>query len=525
MKKVIFVSLMTVLAIGLVFSVCTGEEKPRYGGTFVWNHNGGIPKIGAPSDDLGIAGNRNMYPALEPLLITDDQERLQPWLAESWETAPDGKWIILRLRKGIKFQDGTDFDAEAVKTNLETVYKANIRGTGVLGKISSYDVLDKYTLRMNLKEYDCTLLLRMAQSGMGQMVSPTALKKETTPENMAKLHSVGTGPFMFDSWKRDAYVKYKKWDGYWQKGKPYLDAIKIQNIPDLTVSIMSFKSGEAQAVENIDPVDAVQLAKEGYEIYQPSLYFLHSILPSGANPDSPFAKRKVRLALEYALDKKTMAKGIGMGYYEALCELATKNDPWYNPTLKFREYDPAKAKQLLAEAGYPDGFKMVIAYPTGGSGNMFPGIMVEKSQQDLAAIGIDAELVPMEWNNVITGFRAGFANPDWEKYDALYFSTAPLTPVLTLAGYTSERIPPAGCCNTSGLSDPEVDRLYALAKETFDKEEQDKIMQQAVVAMMKQAPVIITVHDLNLRVLSPKVKGFVQPQSWFVNLKSVWVES
>ena len=83
---------------------------------------------------------------------------------------------------------------------------------------------------------------------------------------MAKLHCVGTGPFVFDSWKRDSFVKYKKWNGYWQKGKPYVDEIKIQNIADMTVSIMSFKSGEAQAVENIDPVDAKQLEKEGFAI-------------------------------------------------------------------------------------------------------------------------------------------------------------------------------------------------------------------------------------------------------------------
>lgn len=412
MKKVCLVLLMLVLAVGLVYGVCTGEEKPRYGGTFTWNHNGGIPKIGAAPDDLGIAGNRNMYPVLEPLLITNEQEHLQPWLAESWETSPDGKSITFHLKKGIKFHDGTDFDAEAVKVNLEMLYKSNIRGTAVLGKVSSYDVLDKYTLRMNLKKYDCTILLRMAQSIMGQMASPTALKKETTPENMAELHAVGTGPFLFDSWKRDTYVKYKKWDGYWQKGKPYLDAIKIQNIPDLTVSIMSFKSGEAQAVENLDPVDARQLEKEGYKIYQPNLYFLHSILPDGANPDSPFAKKEVRLALDYALDKRTMAKGIGMGYYEALCQLATKKDPWYNPALQFREYNPEKAKQLLAKAGYPNGFKTKLI-----SDVMARRDTLVAAQTYLKEVGIETELEILE-------FGAAFALPR-QGWKGIYFPGFP----------------------------------------------------------------------------------------------------
>lgn len=412
MKKVCLVPLMLVLAVGLVYGVCTGEEKPQYGGTFVWNHNGGIPKIGAPADNLGIAGNRNMYPVLEPLILTDEQERIQPWLAESWKTSPDGKSITFHLKKGVKFHDGTDFDAEAVKVNLETVYKANIRGSGVLGKVSSYDVLDKYTLRMNLKEYDCTILLWLAQSIIGQMASPTALKKETTPETMAQLHAVGTGPFLLDSWKRDTYVKYKKWDGYWQKGKPYLDAIKIQNISDLTVSVMSFRSGEAHAVENLDPVDARQLEKEGYKIYQPNLYFLHSILPDGANPDSPFAKKEVRLALEYALDKRTMAEGIGMGYYEALCQLATKKDPWYNPGLKFREYNPEKAKQLLAEAGYPNGFKTKLTSDVMARRDTLVAV-----QTYLKEVGIETELEILE-------FGAAFALPS-QGWKGIYFPGFP----------------------------------------------------------------------------------------------------
>ncbi len=416
MKKITLFTLIPVLVIFLVCSVCMGEEKgsPQYGGVFTWNHNGGTPQIGAAMDNLSFVGNRNMYPALEPLVKTDDKERIQPWLAESWKTAPDGKSITLYLRKGIKFQDGTDFNAEAVKYNLESVYKANIRGSSFLGNVSSYDIVDEYTLRINLKKYDCTFLLRLAQSttAIGLMASATALKKETTPETKAKLHAVGTGPFLFDSWKRDAFVQYKRWDGYWQKGKPYLDGVKVQNIPDLAVSIMSFKSGEAQAVGNIDPVDAKQLEKEGYPIYQPDLHFIHSILPDGANPDSPFAKKKVRLALDYALDKRTMAEGIGMGYYEPLSQLASRKDPWFNPSLKFREYDPEKAKKLLAEAGYPNGFKTKLISDVMARRDTLIAV-----QTYLKEVGIETELEILE-------FGAAFALPR-QGWRGIYFPGFP----------------------------------------------------------------------------------------------------
>jgi len=414
MKKGLFITLMLMLSVGLIFGVCTGEEEPQYGGTFTWNHNGGIPQIGAAIDNLSFVGNRNMFPVLEPLVKTDDNERIQPWLAQSWDTSPDGKSITLSLRKGIKFHDGTDFNAEAVKYNLESVYQANVRGSAFLGNVTSYDVVDEYTLRVNLKEYDCTFLLRLAQNTMaiGLIASPTALKKETTPETKAKIHAVGTGPFLFDSWKRDTYVKYKKWDGYRQKGKPYLDAIKIQNISDLTVSIMSFKTGEAQAIENVDPVDAKQLAKEGYDIFQPNLYFLHSIIPDGANPDSPFAKKKVRLALDYALDKRTMAKGIGMGYYEPLSQLAVMKDPWYNPALEFREYNPEKAKKLLAEAGYPNGFKTKLISDVMARRDTLVAV-----QTYLKKVGIETELEMLE-------FGAAFALPR-KGWEGIYFPGFP----------------------------------------------------------------------------------------------------
>ncbi len=380
------------------------SAKPRYGGSFTWNHNGGVQQIGSTADNLGFAGNRNTFPALEMLLKTDEQERIHPWLAESWSVAKDGKSITLRLRKGIKFHDGTSLNAEAVKYNLEAVLKANIMGSAFLNKVSSYDVVDEHTLRVNLKEFDSTFLLRLAQSALGLIASPTAMKKEVTPDTIAKVHCVGTGPFVFDSWKRDSFVKYRKWDGYWQKGKPYLDEIKIQNISDLTVSIMSFKSGEAQAIENVDPVDARQLEKEGYEIYQPNLYFLHSILPDGNNPNSPFAKKNVRLALDYAIDKRTMCKGIGMGYYEPLDQLATKKDPWYDPNIQYREYDPKKAKQLLAEAGYPNGFKTKLVSDILARKDTLVAI-----QTYLKEVGIETDLEVLE-------IGAAFAKPrqGWE---------------------------------------------------------------------------------------------------------------
>jgi peptide/nickel transport system substrate-binding protein len=386
--------------------------QPQYGGTFIWEHNGGITQIGSIADNLGIAANRNTYPMFEGILRTDEQDNLQPWLATSWDITPDGKTITLHFEQNVKFQDGTDFDAAAVQYNLQADVDANLSGTAFLTNVASYETPDKYTLVIHLTAVDSTFLLRIAQGALALMASPTAMSKPATAENMAQLHSVGTGPFLFDSWERDTYVRYKKWDGYRKPGLPYLDAIEIRNTADLSVSIMSLQAGEINAVENIDPVDAEALANQGYVLYQPNLYFLHSIVPSGNNPDSPFAKLEVRMALEYAIDKRTIAAGVGMGYYEALNQLATTKDPWYNPALPFREYDPAKAKQLLADAGYPNGFSTTLTSDVMARRDTLTAI-----QTYLNDVGIKTEL------NILD-FGAAFGLP-MQGWDGVYFPGFP----------------------------------------------------------------------------------------------------
>jgi peptide/nickel transport system substrate-binding protein len=198
---------------------------------------------------------------------------------------------------------------------------------------------------------------------------------------------VGTGPFILDSWERDNYVKFKKNPNYWQPGKPYLDYLQLKNVTDLTVSIMAFKAGEAQALENPDPVDAKQMGQEGYTIHQPALYFYHAWVTDGNNPNSPFANKLVRQALEYAVDRKTMSAGIGMGYYEPLYQAATKNALWYDASLAPREYNPDKAKQLLAEAGYPNGFTTKIVSDVRVRKDTLVAV-----QTYLKAVGIKADL-------------------------------------------------------------------------------------------------------------------------------------
>jgi peptide/nickel transport system substrate-binding protein len=328
--------------------------QPQYGGTFIYSHSMGMSSVATPLDNN--MQTRASRCALEPLLTSTGADEPRPFLADSWEEDPNGKFITLKLHKGIKFQDGTDFNAAAVKWVLEAYKNGNIAGSAVLQKVASFEVVDDYTIKLNLSQYDATILLSLAQGGIGLIPSPTALQKPATSENQAQVHVVGTGPFTFTSWSMDQWAKYKKWDGYWQKGKPYVDAVEIRNTTDITVAIMSFKAGEVNAVITLDPNDCVQLANEGYKVVKLPMFFVHNIVPDSANPQSPFKDKRVREALEYAINREAIAKAVGKGYFEPAYQMADKTDPWYQGGVIERKFDPAKAKQLLADAGFPNGF-------------------------------------------------------------------------------------------------------------------------------------------------------------------------
>ena len=340
-------------------------QTPLYGGTLKWVRNVGPLMLGAPADLKGWAEVGPLWPVMNPLFSVDVKGNVAtdpPALTESYEIAPDGKTITLHLRKGIKFQDGTDFNADAVKYNLEQDVANNAYGSAVLKKVTSYDVVDTNTLRINLGQYDCTLLRKLAQTTIAFIASPTAMKKQTTPENMAKDHMVGTGAFKLDSFVRDQVIKYVKWDGYWEKGKPYVDAIEYRINTDVTTSIMSLKAGEVNMVDNVDPVDGVALANQGYQVNKAvSGGGIFNLVPDSANPDSPYAKLEVRQALEYALDRVSMAEGIGKGSFVPVYQVGGwAGEPAYNPNLTPREYNVQKAKDLLKQAGYPNGFDYPI---------------------------------------------------------------------------------------------------------------------------------------------------------------------
>jgi peptide/nickel transport system substrate-binding protein len=392
----------------------TPAGTQRYGGTLIIVCDESIDALGYPAEaqPMGRLYYKHALPVMETLLNIDNKENLLPGLAKSWDVSPDGKTVTLHLQQNVKFHDGTDFNAEAVKYNLEAW---DVTVAPYLSNVTSIDTPDDYTVVLTLQQYDAFLLQRFATGSVGMIASPTAMKKPTTPETMAEDHMVGTGPFKFVSWKRQDFVKYVKNPDYWQPGKPYLDAIEFRFVADYMTRLLSFEAGEADYTGALYPVEANQLQAKGYRIEPSELTFVWHFFPDGANGDSPFHDLKVREAVEYAIDKKTIAEGIGEGYMAPAYQFAQPKTSYYDAGLIQRAYDPDKAKQLLAEAGYPTGFQTKIITDVRVKMDLVTAV-----QTYLKDVGIDCELevadVPRMmsmvmggWNNAILwqGFPMG----------------------------------------------------------------------------------------------------------------------
>ena len=297
-------------------------------------------------------------PAVESLAHYDKAGNMVPWLATGWTVDDATATITLSLRKNVKFHDGTDFNAEAVKFNLELFMAEN---RGETGSVASIDVIDDSTVKVQLAAWDNTFISML---GTVSIISPTAFQAHDV--DWAIANPVGTGPFVFESWERDVSIKYNKFDNYWQAGKPYLDSIEFVIIADTTVAVASFMSGEVDVLGIGSPDDFISLEEDGsYDVITLNSggSQLAGIGGDGSHPNSVYANVKVREAISYAIDTEAIASGIFKGQAIAVNQWAIPSNWGYNSDMTGFPYNPEKAKELLAEAGYPDGFDTTLYGP------------------------------------------------------------------------------------------------------------------------------------------------------------------
>jgi peptide/nickel transport system substrate-binding protein len=380
-----------------VSSLANASAAPQYGGILI------RPMTTSPTAAIGwppeITNPATQFvdPALEWLVHEDANGVDQPWLATSWQVAPDRLSITFNLRKGVKFHDGTDWNAAAAKFNMDAYLEAK---NSIASSWKSIDTIDDYTIRLNLNKWDMT---SFTDSNL-HFASPAAY--QANGKDWMRTHIVGTGAYKFTSFTRDVSMVFEKFDGYWQKGKPYLNGIKFVIVPDKMSQQLAFETGDVHTTQ-LGGQQGVDLTTKGYPYVKSLASGQMALLPDGSNASSPWSKQKVREAAEYALDREAISKGVGLGFTVPAYQLAPQHPVGAIPNLEGRRYDPAKAKQLLAEAGYPNGFKTRVV-PQPQSYNKDACLAIQRYWGE---VGITTEIdVPDEGRYTDYRFKSGWDN-------------------------------------------------------------------------------------------------------------------
>ncbi|WP_019636457.1 ABC transporter substrate-binding protein [Paenibacillus fonticola] len=353
--------------------------------------------------------------ALETLGRYNTKGTLTPFLADRWQIDTAAKTITITIKEGIKFSDGTDFNAEAVKWNLEQYrlsQKPNFNETDT----QSIEAPDATTVVIKLNTWDIGMMDTILTAV--KMASPTAFKEHG--KDWAMDNPVGTGPFVMEQFVKGVSVKFKKNENYWQEGMPYLDGVEWKMITDSQTASAAMSAGEADVYYNTSAKVAQDL-QANFEVIKFSGFgaFGPAIYPSGGNPDSPWADERVRQALSLAIDREAIVKTLAFGYGTATSQYSSPGLDHYNDEIK-PEFNPDKAKQLLADAGYADGFKTQVIFANSPeSADLYTAI-----QSYLGNIGIELELAPVDGAKFreISG-----AEGSWEGLIGYVFRVAPDT--------------------------------------------------------------------------------------------------
>ncbi len=459
---------------------------------------------------------------------SDRAARIRPALAKSWAVDPDDKtrWTF-QLRDDVTFHDGSAFDADSVVWNLDKLILSTApqydtaqvaQAATWSGVIAHYKALDKYTVEIVTKQPDANLPYEMVNI---MMSSPARWQEMGRDWTKVGLHPSGTGPWVVDKVVPRERVEFVRNTAYWDKNRiPKCDRMVILPIPDAVTRVSALLNGQIDWVEAPPPDTIPQLKQAGMQIVlnqYPHIWpYLYSTLP-----DSPFKDIRVRHAMNFAIDRDGLCTLLGQTAIPAK-GMVPPGHPWFGkPTLDVR-YDPDMAKKYLAEAGYGPNNKCKVTFliSTAGSGQMQPLPMNEAIKENLEDVGFEVTLNAMDWESLRARRRAGAAAPENKGGHALNNSLGATDPSGMIQSAFSQMAPPKGL-DWGYFKDAEADDLCARAMVEFDPAKQDALLAQLHARVVDLSMWAWVVHDLNPRALSPRLKGFVQAQSWFQDFSPV----
>jgi peptide/nickel transport system substrate-binding protein len=506
---------------------------------------GGVLRIGMTAADIaytagqpdqGFEGFRFVgYPLYDALVRWDlsQGERLPdilPGLAESWEVDTDDvlKWRF-KLRRGVKFHDGSDFNADAVIWNWEKIRNKDApqydpkQAAEIAFRITvikDYRKLDDYTVEFTTTRPSSFVPFQVVYVFYS---SPAQWEKLGRDWRAFAEKPSGTGPFKMTRFVPRERAEYDPNPEYWDHNRiPKADKVILLPMPEVTTRLAALRTGQVDWIE-VPPPDAIPVLRQsGFQIFLRS--YPH-VWPYSLNLKiAPWDNKLVRQAANYAIDREGICKALLNDTCSPATGVVYPDHPWFGHPQQTYTHDVKKAKELMKQAGY-DGKRVKTSFliSTSGSGQMLPLPMNEFVQENLREIGIDVDLVPIEWNALTAALRKGFVDEQAPR-GAMNVSFNFVEPFSAFVRFFHSASVPPRSLNIMNYNNPEADRLIEAAEASFDPNRRDATLGKLHELVMDDAPWIFIVHDLNPRAMSPKVKGFVQPQSWFVDLTSPWVE-
>jgi len=389
MKKFLFF----ILALTLMLPAYAGlADTPVKGGSLIVCKSAEPPGLD-PTANTAAAIDRVVWSNLfETLVKANDKGQFIPGLAEKWDVSPDGKVYTFHLRRGVKFHNGEPFNAQVAKWNLERAVRegtVNPHPEYFRG-IAKIDTPDDYTLVTTLKEVDALFIAHMAE-GDASMLPMKGYER-------AKSHPIGTGPFKFLKWVRGDRVEMVRFDDYWNPELPYLDKVTFRFIPDPNAQIAALKAGDVDVIGSLrSPEMAAELDKDKrFKVLAGSSP--NQCIMSTNNKAKPFDNKLVRQAMAYAIDRQAVVDLVEFGYGTPIGSHWSPSTPYYvDLTGKF-PYNPKKAKELLAKAGYRNGFEAVLK---ASAKHPYSGRAGEVIADMLGKIGIKLKIEKIEWGQWI----------------------------------------------------------------------------------------------------------------------------
>lgn len=424
------------------------------------------------------------------LIDFDEELNLVPGLAVDWETSEDERTWTFYLRQGVEYQDGTKFDAQAVKASFDRILDAdnNLKRRPLYNMIDKVEIVDEYIIDITTNEPFGAFAASLAH-GAGAIVNPSYIELYGNDLGDTAAATSGTGPYKVVEWRKDEVLVLERNDRYWGE-EPPTNRIEYRPLPEASSRIVALETGEVDVISHI-PSREIERLQENEETT------IHKTVSVGQRQfrfhcaKEPFTDARVRKAIAYAIDKEAITENI-MGETAQPSTSALAPQTWGYVNLGTIPYDPSKARELLAEAGYPDGFETTIST----TARYEAGVEVtEAVAHYLNAVGIKADIDVLEWSTIVSQWSG--LKPEENPQEIFIMGAGPSTGDADWGLRPIFKSAPTNENNYGYYSNEEFDQVITEAMETTDPEKRKELYKRAQEIVYLEDPGAVWIYDTN----------------------------